>query len=147
MKPSEIRHELLEQHSRIRIMTEVIQTIAKGIRDGNGGCGDLTECLVRLAEAVRSHNLREEALLRDLVRSIDAWGEAREAIMTEEHVQEHARLDTALRGISEASPEIAAVGVLALLRLIREHMKREEAVFLSEEVLRDDIIVLAQSDG
>jgi hypothetical protein len=147
MKPSEIRHELLEQHSQIRIMTEVVQTIAKGVRDGNGSSGELADCLARLSEAVGSHNWREEVLLRDLVPLIDAWGPARAAIMTEEHIQEHARLQTALRGISMTSPEIAAVGVLALTRLIREHMAREEAAFLCEEVLRDDIIVPAQSGG
>jgi hypothetical protein len=128
-------------------MTEVTETIAKSVRDGSHTGGDLGDCVARLADALRSHNNREEELLRDLILSVDAWGEARAAIMTEQHVQEHSHLDTALRGLPLTSPEIAAVGVVSLAHVIREHMRREEAAFLNEEVLRDDIIVTGQSSG
>ena len=147
MKPSEIRRELLEQHANIRIMMEVTQTIAEGARLGLPARGDLRGCVVLLADALRSHNLREEELLRDLIALVDAWGGARANIMRDEHVQEHARLDAALLGIPLAPPGVAAVGVVALVRLLREHMDREEGTFLCEDVLRDDVVVLDQADG
>ena len=147
MKPSEIRGELLHQHAQIRIMMEVTLTIAKGAGLGAPGRGDLHGCIVRLAEALRAHNQREEALLRDVIPSVDAWGPARAAIMTEEHKREHDRLDVALLGIPCAPVELAAAGIVALVGLIRQHMDREEAAFLGEDVLRDDVVVTNQSGG
>jgi len=147
MKPSEIRLELLQQHDQIRVIMEVTKTIAESISAGRPRRGDLSGCVLRLADAVRAHNCREEALLLDFIPSVDAWGGAREAIMRKEHIQEHARLDVALRGIPLASPDLAAFGVVALIRLMREHMDREEAAFLGEDVLRDDVVVANQTDG
>ena len=147
MKPSEIRGELLKQHSQIRIMLEVTVTIAEGTRVDAPGRGDLQQCLVRLADAIRTHNLREEALLRDIIPSVDAWGPARAEIMIEEHIREHDWLYAALLGVPCTPAEFAAAGVAALVDLIREHMDREEATFLGEDVLRDDSIVADQFGG
>jgi hypothetical protein len=147
MKPSEIRHELLQQHAEIRTLTQVAQTIAEGVRTGSPYRGDLQQCVARVAEAVRAHSTREEELLRSLVATADAWGTVRVSIMDREHVQAHERLDAALRGIPALPPDLAAVGVIALLRLIREHMDREEAAFLNESVLRDDTVAIGQVDG
>ena len=147
MKPSEIRGELLQQHAQIRVMMDVTLTIAKGTRVGAPDGGDLQGCLVRLADAVRTHNLREEALLRDLIPSVDAWGPARAAIMIAEHMKEHERLHAALLGVPCTPVEFAAAGIVALVELIREHLDREEAAFLGEDVLRDDLVVANQSGG
>jgi hypothetical protein len=146
MKPSEIRRELLAQHEQIRRMTEVTQTIAEGAQKGASE-GDLTKCLARLDQAVRAHNAREEELLRDLVRTADAWGDARLAVMDEEHMRAHARLEAAVRGVPTLSRGLGGVGVVAMVRLLREHMDREEAVFLNAEVLNDDLVATEQSDG
>jgi len=147
MKPSEIRGELLDQHRQIRALMDVALTVAEAARVGAPGRCDVQECVVRLADALRSHNQREEALLRDLITSVDAWGSARAAIMTEEHAREHDRLDAALLGVPFTPIEFAAAGIVALVGLIREHMDREEAAFLGEDVLRDDFVVANQSDG
>jgi hypothetical protein len=147
MKPSEIREELLRQHAEIRIMTEVTLTSAKGVLDGIPGRGNLHHGIMQLADAVHSHNLREEELLGEVIPSVDAWGTARAEIMTEQHVEEHARLNSVLRGISSAPLHAMATEVLELVRIIREHMDREEASFLGEDVLRDDIVVTDPSDG
>ena len=147
MKRSEIRRELLAQHAQIRIMMDVTKTIAEGAHAGLPGRGDLLDCVVRLADNIRSHNLREEALLGELVPSVDRPGAARAAIMKDEHVREHARLDAALRRIPEVPPQVAAVGVVALVRLLRQHMDREEAAFLGEDVLRDDVVARERDDA
>lgn len=56
MKPSEIRRELLHQHAQIRIMMDVTLTIATGARFSAPGRSDLQDCVVRLADALRTHN-------------------------------------------------------------------------------------------
>ncbi len=147
MKPSEIRGELLREHAQIRTMLDVTLTFVEVLHVDAPGCDDLREHLVRLTDAIRTHNLREEALLRDLIPSVDAWGPARVTIMMEEHIQEHEQLYAALLGIPCTPAEFAAAGVAALVDLIGEHMDREEAAFLGEDVLRDDLVVANQCDG
>jgi hypothetical protein len=147
MKPSEIRGVLLREHAQIRVMLDVTLTFAE-VSQVDAPDGDsLREHLVRLTDAMRAHNLHEEALLRDLIPAVDAWGTARAAIMFEQHNQEHERLYAALLGIPCTPAECAAAGVAALVDLIGEHMDREEAAFLGEDILRDDLVVANQSDG
>jgi hemerythrin len=147
MKPSEIRGELLREHAQIRTMLDVTLTFTEVSHVDAPGCDDLREHLVRLTDTIRAHNLREEALLRDLIPTVDAWGPARAAVMIEEHNQEHERLYAALFGIPCTPAEFAVAGVATLVDLIREHMDREEAAFLGEDVLRDDLVVANQSEG
>lgn len=147
MKPSEIRAELLEQHRAIRTMMAATKVIAVRWRAGEGDGDELRESVFRLADRIRTHNLREEELLRDVIPHADAWGPARAEMMADEHIREHARLHTALLGMPFTTAEMAGAGIVALLALLREHMAREEAVFLCEDVLRDDLIIPDQSDG
>jgi hypothetical protein len=147
MSASEIRTELLEQHAHIRRMMDATRVAA--VRASAGECdGDeLRASLVALADAVRTHNLREELLLRDVIPSVDAWGPTRAAIMTESHIKEHDRLFTALLGFRSTPVDIAGAGIIALIALLRDHMDHEEAIFLREDVLRDDIVMSDQSAG
>jgi CBS domain-containing protein len=142
MTPSEIRSELLSQHSKIRTMLEATCLATQVDR-----AGDPRAHLLRLADALRAHNLREEVLLKDLVLGADAWGAARVAIMIEEHIQEHTRLCQALDQAPYTPVEPIVSGILAAIEEIRAHMDREEAAFLNESVLCDDIIVVNQADG
>ena len=146
MKPSEIRRELLRQHAEIRVIMDVTLTITNGVRAGTGR-GDVHASLIRLADAFSTHNSREEALLRELIPSVDAWGPVRAEIMIEEHVQEHARIRAALLGIPFMPIEFAVAGIVALIELIRQHMDREEATFLGDDVLHDDVVVQNQTGG
>jgi hypothetical protein len=94
--------------------------------------------VARLGEAIRAHTVREEDLLTGLVPQIAAFGDARLAIMDEEHREAHEQIEIALAGIPPLPSQLAAVGVIALARILREHMDREEAAFLNEHVLRDE---------
>jgi hypothetical protein len=147
MKPSEIRAELLAQHHELRRIIAATRTKAKEARAGRTAIPELQASLTELSEAMSAHNLREEGLLRDVIVSVDAWGPARAAIMSEEHIHEHARLRDALGAIRSTPTEIAGIGVVALIDWILEHMDREESVLLAEDVLRDDEVVPNQSGG
>jgi hypothetical protein len=147
MKASEMRAELLQQHDQIRIIIGTTRAFAERARAGAAVGADLRASLVRVTNALRVHNLHEETMLRDVIHRVDAWGPVRADIMTEEHIKEHARLYAALLGVSCTPIEFAGIGVASLLDLICEHMDREEAAFLGEEVLRDDLVVANQSSG
>jgi hypothetical protein len=147
MKPSEIRAELLEQHRQIRDLMSSTRDVAVRARSGDE-CGEELQASVRrLAERVRTHNDREEELLQDIIPVVDAWGPVRSAVMTAEHIKEHHRFHTALLSLPSTAAETAGVGVIALLALMGDHMEREEAAFLGEDVLSDEIVVADQSGG
>ena len=96
----------------------------------------------RLASALRAHNLCEERLLKGVLVTADAWGPARAEIMDERHAAEHGELHAALV-VTTFNPE--RVG--QLLDRLLEHMAYEEQTFLSEDVLRDDTIVIDAFGG
>jgi hypothetical protein len=137
VKPSEIGTELRDQHHAIRAAMAETREVAVRARAGSAAADELHASLRHLAEMVHAHNLREEELLRNVIPALDAWGPARAAVMTDEHIGEHTRLYTALLTIPHTPAETAGVGVLALIALMAEHMDREESAFLGA-VLRDD---------
>ena len=97
--------------------------------------------MTRLFGGLREHNEEEERLLRDVIRTADAWGPARVEIMDERHVREHSELDSALSGAERAQD---ARQVSAVLDRLLEHMAFEEEVLLDENLLQD---VAVATDG
>jgi hypothetical protein len=146
MKLSDIRRELLEQHHQIRTLMTATHVVADDVLTGAGSRDALRASLTRLAHALWAHNVREEELLRDVIPSVDAWGPARAAVMTDEHAKEHTRVHAALLDL-RSTEDTSVDSVLALVALMRDHMDREEAVFLREDVLCDDVVVADQADG
>jgi hypothetical protein len=104
--------------------------------------------LVRLADSVRRHNLREEELLRDVIPKVDPWGPARAEIMTDEHVMEHQELYAALADAAAVDdPRELLPRVRGLRERMLDHMAREEKGFLGEETLRDDDVSIDSFGG
>lgn len=134
MKASQMRAELCEEHAQLRAMIDVVRRLAARPSQGTAGREALRGAVVQLADALRRHNLREEELLGGIIPTVDAWGPVRAEIMDEEHVAEHEELYAALLG-QDGQP------VESLLDRVLDHMAREEAAFLNEDVLRDDVIV------
>lgn len=139
MKPSEIREELLSQHASLRGRLEAARLAVNG-----WAAGDVPRNVVRndsasLADALRSHNMREERALGELILAVDAWGPQRLEIMNEAHVREHHDLFEALLAVSLAQdPREGARELERLHARLLDHMAREEETFLNASVLRDD---------
>lgn len=130
MKPSEIRRELLDQHAEIHRRLDAARFAQPK---------DLHGALVRLADFLRVHNLREEELMTDIFPQLDAWGMIRAEVMVGEHLEEHRELWEAVLDTSETTDEaVAASKTRELCERIQDHMLREEKVFLNEEVLADE---------
>jgi hypothetical protein len=148
MMSSAIRDELLLQHASLRGRLEAAclavnrwdrrEVVRAHVRDELAG----------LAEALRSHNLLEEAALRELLPEVDAWGPARLEIMVEAHVREHGDVFDALLAVGEThESRLAVKSVERLRQRLLEHMAREEETFLNTSVLRDDEVVIDAQDG
>lgn len=140
MTPTEMRTELLAQHS-------VLREKMKAARASADECTSqpllpaLKKELKQLADAVRMHNLREEQLLMTILPTIDAWGEVRTLAMLEQHTHEHEELYEALLAVSTCEdPRAAVSAVNQLLDRLAQHMEQEEGAHLAAEVLNDDAV-------
>jgi hypothetical protein len=145
MNPSDIRLELLRQHDEIR---EAIAETRDAADGGTSSLSDLRDKTLRLAERLRRHNRQEEELLQGLLRTVDAWGPLRVQIMNEQHAAEHQQILGALLSAAialEVAPFLAIV--LPAIDRVLEHMAYEENFILSEDILRDDPVVIDQCGG
>jgi hypothetical protein len=139
MKLSEIRTRLLEQHAQIRDQIGATCSVMDRWMRGDPLREEARACITRLTDVLRAHNLEEERLLHDIVKTIDAWGPARVEIMGEEHVKEHDELYAALTSATLGTDARAAArSVVTLLDRVMDHMAREEKTFLGDDVLCDD---------
>ena len=148
MKSSEIRDELLSQHESLRGHLEAARLAVRRWAAGEVPVQHVRNELAALADALRTHNMREEAALRDLIRTIDAWGPERVEIMNEAHVREHHDIFEALYAVSQTQDAREGVAELDRLRTrLLEHMAREEETFLNAYVLRDDDVAIDAQEG
>ncbi len=147
MTPSEIRESLLREHAGLRaLIAEVRRRMTKGA--DSAARTELSASMVTLAETLRVHNVREEGLLREILRDVDAWGPVRADVMDESHAHEHQDLVGALLAAQGIQDITAAGGTINdLLDRVESHMTREETVLLSEHVLRDDDLVIDYFGG
>jgi hypothetical protein len=140
---SEVRDQLLAEHAGLRRLMALCEGEAKLILSGECSDRQLLTRVLQLVDAVESHNLHEEEALRPLLLDSDSFGPVRVEQMMEDHVTEHDWLRQSLREAAELEvPDRSARAVLAAMQLIREHMDEEEAQFLNDRVLRDDIVAI-----
>lgn len=142
MTATEIRRELLTQHANIRTLIAAIRRTADSATRGADVGEALREALERLDLVLREHNAREEALLGAIIPTVDAWGPARAEIMGEAHRREHQELVETLCGMPVTPIEFAGAGAQALFDRLLAHMESEEKVFLGDDVLKDDTVVV-----
>jgi hypothetical protein len=148
MLTSEVRDELLLQHESLRGRLEAARLAVRRWANGEVPRIHVRDELAGLADALRSHNMQEEAALRDVIRTVDAWGPARVEIMNEAHVREHHHLFEALFAVGQAKDPREGVEELERLRTrLLEHMAREEEAFLNTSVLRDDDVAIDAQEG
>lgn len=148
MEPSEIRSELMDDHDALRGLTARAAELVAALRAGAPSRDALREALGALADATHAHNAHEEALLRGIIPTVDAWGPVRADVMYEQHRLEHKELHDAILRCREAlEAEALCAEVDAMLAGLAAHMAREEEAFLGADVLRDDAVVVDTSDG
>jgi len=148
MMASEIRDELLSQHVSLRGRLAVAHLAVNRWVAGEVPRKQVRDELAGLADELRSHNLREERALRELIRTVDAWGPARVAILDEAHIGEHRDLFEALLAIGEVQDARDGAREFDRLRVrLLDHMAREESAFLNTTVLRDDDVAIDAMDG
>ena len=143
LSASQIRNLILDEHVVLRdILEEIEQALGELTRRVPGAIGRLRASLRTFHDAFERHLRHEEAVLRPVLADVDAWGPARVESMDEEHLAQRAALAELTR-LSLGDDVDRTVQVIeGFVRRRRTDMAGEESHALSEEVLRDDIIVI-----
>ena len=148
IKPSEVRARVLDEHVQIRAMLAELESIAGRAldRDAHGGA-QLRVKVLELYARLDAHMALEDALLYPAICDADAWGDLRGERMKEEHARQRAVLSQLADREWRADTATIVDAVRRLVRDIREDMCKEEREMLNPELLRDDVISIAQNSG
>jgi iron-sulfur cluster repair protein YtfE (RIC family) len=143
LSASQVRNLILDEHIILRdILEEIEATLGEMTRRAPGALGRLRASLRTFSDAFLRHLQHEETVLRPLLADVDAWGPARVESMDEEHRSQRTALAQLSRLALDADVDCTIQQMEAFIRRIRAEMAGEEQHALSEEVLRDDIIVI-----
>lgn len=141
LMPSEVRRKVLSQHREIESMLSELETGAKRLGLGQ----DVGEQVKRAAFALRGilelHLAFEEAHMVPAIKEADGFGPERAKHIHAEHAEQRQYLDELVHGILDAkSPLDIQAGVNELAGMLRDDIAEEEADYVNETLLRDDII-------
>jgi hemerythrin-like domain-containing protein len=143
LSASQVRRLILDEHLMLRDLLEEIEAALGEItRRVPGALGRLRAVLRIFHDAFLRHLQHEETVLRPVLADVDAWGPARVESMDEEHRSQRAALTQLSRLALDADLDCTLQQIEGFIRRIRADMDDEEHHALSEEVLRDDIIVI-----
>jgi hypothetical protein len=132
-----IRDELLAQHEAIRAKLDASSVVVQRWTDGAETRGRVRDELAALTDALRNHNLREEAAMRALLRARDD-GSGPLEIVRICHVREHQDLFESIFAVTETDdPRNGALIFNQLRTRLLEHMKAEERSLLDSSSTRN----------
>jgi hypothetical protein len=142
VQPSEIRRRVLEQHKTIRERVAALEELALAVGSGRADYGDLPGAFEGVLSLLGTHMRFEDGVLPTLLFDADAWGESRVARFHADHLQQQKIIQNLLDVVAQRGDLERALLALGFCSLLRKDMDYEERVFLSEEVLRDDPVVI-----
>jgi len=143
LSASQVRSLILDEHMVIRdVLEEIDETLGELTRRVPGALGRLRSSLRTLHDAFLRHLTHEEIILRPILVDVDAWGPARVQAMDEEHRGQRAAMAELSRLALEVDLDTTVQRIEEFVRRLRADMDGEENHALSEQVLRDDIIVI-----
>ena len=143
LSASQVRSLILDEHTVLRdILDEIEEALGELTRRVPGSLVRLRASLRTFQDAFQRHLRHEETVLRPVLANVDAWGPARVESMDEEHRAQRAALAELTRVRLEEDFDRTIQSIEAFVQRLRADMDGEERHALSEEVLRDDIIVI-----
>ncbi len=149
MRPSEVREQILAEHRRVLSLLDSTERCASLVAEGRGDESELRR-LAHVLEQVLGELIDEESeILEPQLRDVDAWGDLRARQLERSHRRQRALLAT-VREIAQArgvEPHMLGAQMLRTIAGIRADLQKEERRFLHPDLLRDDLVIVAQSDG
>ena len=133
---SEVRDEILSQHSRLRRRLKQIVEIAARVTVSPSSLDDLCEEARNLFEELAVHMETEEAMFPAALRDVIGWGAVLRAQMTDDHERQRADLARARSSLEQrrAAPDALAEGVRAFATRVLADMEEEEQGLLQADL-------------
>lgn len=144
-QPEAMRARILREHERIRSLLDHMEALAGRLAGGDRSTGARLRNWAReLASVLRGHLDLEEEILLPAIRRVDALGDARADELLAEHADQRELLGRVVDELCSSSSDAAlAIGVLELVRALREDIVSEERDFLGEVLLRDSLAAVS----
>ena len=148
LSASQVRSLILDEHTILRnVLEDIEDSLGEMTRRVPGAVRRLRASLRTFQDAFLRHLSHEETVLRPLLKDVDAWGPARVETMDEEHRTQRAAIAELSRLALDQDVDGTIQHIEEFVRRLRADMDGEEQHALSEEVLRDDIIVIDTFGG
>ena len=143
----ERRQYLRGQHAHLRQTIAAAQEAARSaLVAASPRAGELQAAVIALKNELLGHLADEERLLEPVLGDIDAWGPVRVGLLRAEHAHQRAVLAVLTGPTAWPAPKLVAGRTLSLCEDLLVDMEFEERELLTENLLRDDCILLDASD-
>jgi len=139
--PSEVRRKVLSQHREIEQMLSELETGVAQLGQGSVDAQQVKRAAYALRGILELHMNFEETYMVPAINEADGFGPERVRHLHSEHAEQRKELDRLVDAIREASsPDDLAAGVTKLAGMLRIDIEEEEREYVTDKLLRDDII-------
>ncbi len=141
LMPSEVRRKVLSQHREIEQMLSELETGVTQLGEGSVDAQQVKRAAYALRGILELHMNFEETYMVPAINDADGFGPERVRHLHTEHAEQRKELDRLVDAIREASsPDDLAAGVAKLAEMLRIDIEEEEREYVTDKLLRDDII-------
>jgi hypothetical protein len=141
LMPSEVRRKVLSQHREIEQMLSELEAGVAQLGDGVVNAGQVKRAAYALRGILELHMNFEELHMVPAITEADGFGPERARHLHSEHQEQRKQLDHLVDTIREAdSIGDLAESVAKLAEMLRNDIEQEERDYVTDKLLRDNII-------
>ena len=141
LMPSEVRRKVLSQHREIEQILAELEAGVVQLGDGAVNAEQVKRAAYALRGILELHMNFEELHMVPAITEADGFGPERARHLHTEHQEQRKQLDHLVHAIREAnSIDELAQGVAKLSEMLRDDIEEEEREYVTDRLLRDNII-------
>jgi hemerythrin-like domain-containing protein len=141
LMPSEVRRKVLSQHREIEQLLSELEVGVTQLGEGTVDAQQVKRAAYALRGILELHMNFEETYMVPAINDADGFGPERVRHLHAEHAEQRKELDALVNAIREASSvDDLAAGVTRLAEMLRIDIEEEEREYVTDKLLRDDII-------
>jgi hypothetical protein len=141
LMPSEVRRKVLSQHREIEQILAELEAGVVQLGDGAVNAEQVKRAAYALRGILELHMNFEELHMVPAITEADGFGPERARHLNAEHQEQRKQLDHLVDAIREAnSVGDLALSVAKLAEMLRNDIEEEEREYVTDRLLRDNII-------
>ena len=141
LMPSEVRRKVLSQHREIEQMLSELEAGVRQLGEGTVEEGQVKRAAYALRGILELHMNFEETYMVPAIHEADGFGPQRVRHLHAEHAEQRQELDRLVEAIREAgSQDDLIAGVTTLASMLRKDIEQEERDYVTDKLLRDNVI-------